>query len=879
MISGLQAKYAAGSPMATNLHTGNASDYGGVTWYNKLKAAPFNWSFTCEGGTGLPTSGTAGNNLEIPAYNFAMLALINPNTSTGTNWNCYGHDVMVYLMNQIVGGSFSPSEDDWRGNATYYVFTTDWLLGSGGLTSSGDLTLARQYVAWMLKFTLTNGYTNPLPTLTGPYNSSSMILPVEGMRFFGNNYAEARFFYLAALPLTFNDTTLDDPTLSNCAGGRYAVCSDGSANSMHAYFNYFAGAILYDQWAIMEDPNVGWQAYQAAYANLPTQPVCSWPSTSGSVPCFGEQRGGEAAEGSGYGYSAYAIRDGLNAIWTAGYADPLLYGPQMSLPTSSWWDMRDVVTNEFLTGFKAKNGNYQEPAGGIAPAYAYLHTGDAKHYYAEVSDYLAETGMMVFDTYTGRTDRTNALLWPVLNTAYGGPAGTAGGCNLDCGIDNNLSNDIAETVNPDLFIALAAVDPGTLTPVDPRPSMPTDLYNGSYNQHLMVRSGFTNTDSLLSFYCENSMIDHEHATCGMFEIYSNNEYITKGRVTFDDDYNFQMATATQNDQLSIMDVSTGTTPLSSGAWDYWSVGSGGLWQEGTQAGLISLYHSELPSYSAMIADTTNQYNLGANYAPTYVYDVATSASRSLIYLRGTNQVVTYDRAATSSATAKAVYLNTTGTPTVSGSTASWLTQSGTQKACYTELLGGTLSNVGLTPAPSNGGDWEVVSTLKVDAGTPTSTQFLGILEWGAASFTKSATTLVQSTAGQNFDGALVGPSLVMFMRAWPATFNGVTYPASGVTTQYVADLAPNTTYTITGAGAPASATTDTAGVLVFNAAGAGNITVSRSGGSAKATEVTTHLVTQYKVPIVISLAAATLLLIGQAAYHWAAPEHPEEKTQ
>jgi hypothetical protein len=69
---------------------------------------------------------------------------------------------------------------------------------------------------------------------------------------------------------------------------------------------------------------------------------------------------------------------------------------------------------------------------------------------------------------------------------------------------------------------------------------------------------------------------------------------------------------------------------------------------------------------------------------------------------------------------------------------------------------------------------------------------------------------------------------MMFMRNWPATFTSVTYPASGATTQYVSDLTPNTTYSISGAGAPATATTDTAGVLTFSAAGTGSITVSPS---------------------------------------------------
>jgi hypothetical protein len=100
-----------------------------------------------------------------------------------------------------------------------------------------------------------------------------------------------------------------------------------------------------------------------------------------------------------------------------------------------------------------------------------------------------------------------------------------------------------------------------------------------------------------------------------------------------------------------------------------------------------------------------------------------------------------------------------------------------------------------------------------------------VLQWGPSGLTPAAAALVQSTAGQNFDGSLIGSSLVMFMRSWPLAFTSVTYPASGATTHYISDLAPNTTYTISGDGAPASATTDTAGVLVFVAAGTGSITV------------------------------------------------------
>jgi galactitol-specific phosphotransferase system IIB component len=149
--------------------------------------------------------------------------------------------------------------------------------------------------------------------------------------------------------------------------------------------------------------------------------------------------------------------------------------------------------------------------------------------------------------------------------------------------------------------------------------------------------------------------------------------------------------------------------------------------------------------------------------------------------------------------------------------------------------------VGLTPAPSNGGDWEVVSTLQTNGGTPTSDQFLHTLSWGSSSFTCPSPSQVNSSAGQTFQGALLGANLVMFSQAFPVTFTGVTFPASGATTVYVSDLTPNTTYNITGNGTPATATSDTAGVLTFNATGTGSITIGSSGtASVSLTSITVN---------------------------------------
>lgn len=822
MLPGLRAKFAAGSPMATAIKNQ------AIGYYNADNAY-FGWgtSGAC-GGSHSPSSPLPGYE-ERNAYYYALMSLVDPSDSN-YNWSCYGHDVWVNIMSGFVAGTIWPNEDEWRQSAPQFSFTTDWLIGSGALSSASDLSLARSFVYAALQWTVNpshfgpaawlppNGYSND----TSLYNSPGEFGAISKLRTMGNNYALARNIYLSALPLTFNDDTTDDPPTANtCSASRYVVCPDWTAGSRHAFFNYFAGAILYDDYAHLEDPSVSLSALQAKFGNLSSAPTCrNWEGDgevgSGTVPCLGDGRGGESSEGSGYGYSVYSLRYGLNAMWTAGYADPTIWGPQVSLATSSWWDMHAVSDDLFLSGMEPKNGN----TSGTSAAYSFMDTGDTNTYYRYPAWFSAGASTLVFDSYTGRTDRTNTLEWPILNTAFGGPDGTAMGCSDHCGFIPSLSTDFGSGVSIDLFVALPAVDPVASAPADPRPSLPTDLYNGSYNQHQIVRNGWTgsNANSFFSYTCGNSLIDHEHGTCGRFEVYSGNEYITKGRTTFDD-YNFLMSSVSQSNELSIMN--TGTTCSTSSCFYYWSYASGGQWWHGVQGDMTTLLHSELPSYAADISDMTGQYN---TFGPAYV-DV-TAASRSLVYLRNSNQVLFYDRAVTGSSNAKAVYLNTTGKPTISNNVASWLTQSGTQKAYLTALLGGTLSDTGLASGNSEQAyDWEVASTLKADGGSVPAKQFLDVLEWGTSGLAKSSTTLVQSTSGQSFDGAKVGTSLVMFMRNWPAVFTSVTYPASGATTHYISDLTPNTRYSITGTGVPVSATTDTAGVLVFNAAGTGSITV------------------------------------------------------
>ena len=815
-LNALRAKAVSGNPMYQSLKqlaTAAAERDNSI------------WSWSCKGGSGQPNSNQAQNWKEQDAFLFAMMSTIAPGKSERDQWGCFGHDIFLSMARYVLKGELDLHQGNhWSDSALQITLTPDWLMGGGYLNSKADLDTTRSYLAKIAEEQITNIYNGTLAVI-GSYNQPAQFQQADensttGMRAMGNNYTQSRILYLAAAALTFNDTPADDPPLPNsCNATRYQICKDGTAGSLHAYWKYVTGGMLYKDWANLEDPDVVQQAYNVAFKNLPSQPMCNtlWHKP---IPCLGGGRGGESNEGTSYGSSLARLRWAMNAIQTAGYNDPLLYGPQMSIASSSYWDLRYVADLTLLTGLSGSQH--------VAGRWNFLTDGDTLYYYAYPSNYAAEAGMVAADTYVGRTDRLQPLKWLVMNTAFGMADGKAAGCSEYCGFEGELSNDYASSAAFDLFLGLPAQNPVTRNPpADPRPALPVDWYNAS-NQHIVARSGWAQNNTIFSYYCTNTQIDHEHQFCGGFSLYSKGEYITKGRNEFNDYKNEYTAARNQNVPALINTPSSDDCTYKKGC--YWAdmTQLGGQFWHGYQAGLNSLKHSELPAYVAAIADSTNSYNGG--WGGFGELNGITNASRSLVYLRASNQIVYYDRAVSgSNAWEKTNYIVTTSAPEFEGNTASWLTRSKKQKVYWTSLAPSgkaPMADVAYAGSSHAEDDWEIYGRIKVDAGSVPSTRFLSVLEWGNSSLQKTPTEVVRSTSGQHFEGARVGNSLVLFMHDWPAQLSTVTYPASGATMQYVSDLAPNTSYSISAAGAPTTANTDTAGVLTFKTAGNGDVTVA-----------------------------------------------------
>ncbi|MFN8487804.1 MAG: hypothetical protein U0350_09450 [Caldilineaceae bacterium] len=96
-------------------------------------------------------------------------------------------------------------------------------------------------------------------------------------------------------------------------------------------------------------------------------------------------------------------------------------------------------------------------------------------------------------------------------------------------------------------------------------------------------------------------------------------------------------------------------------------------------------------------------------------------------------------------------------------------------------------------------DTKFYNWLKVEApGGPASVRFLHVLQGLDAGANASPATLIESSSGVPFAGAVVNNTAVLFPVEWGAAFTGVTYSTpAGVTNHIVTGLTPNAGYNVT----------------------------------------------------------------------------------
>lgn len=227
--------------------------------------------------------------------------------------------------------------------------------------------------------------------------------------------------------------------------------------------------------------------------------------------------------------------------------------------------------------------------------------------------------------------------------------------------------------------------------------------------------------------------------------------------------------------------------------------------------------------------TSNFAYFQGNYAAAYrAYsgstDPASTLVRDVFFIRGSNYVIVYDRATTTQASfLKRLQWSFSVTPTVSGN--SWVAAVGSSK-----LFGQTYSDVPLTTVETAVNDnGSTIQQIQTTNSSPTATvDYVTALQVASSAVASmDSSTHVESNDGQ-LEGVEIGPSggpgyIVLFGKNGQVN-GGTSYQftaASGqTTTNYLSDMTPGATYTLTGAN-QGSATADSQGVLTFTTTGTG----------------------------------------------------------
>ena len=543
--------------------------------------------------------------------------------------------------------------------------------------------------------------------------------------------------------------------------------------------------------------------------------------------------GGISLEGTQYasnGLGPLALL--MAALHSAGQDDPQVWGDQVSIARQPFW-------KRALPGYLAM----YPPASRVVTGYEYLGPvyqppvyGDLENLVAVNDQYIKLFGpLAIYDQQVNGT--TGAVVQAVRyiqrKLSQGGEAK----------LTTRIANTRSETHMRDAIYYFLTFDPAAPAPSDPRPAFQERTFFAAHTPDgsqgmVEARSDATTNATYFHWRLAWNRIDHQAGDSLSFGLWKNGLWLTKvmaGYGPLQSCSDFRNSLSLQNGPPPAgLD---GNTQLE--------------WEHGTQWFYSPAGDPQITARSAadqflyFTGDATALYN---HYSRPE-FQTIQHASRSIVWLKP-DRVIVYDRARSAQAGQfKRFYLNVPEAPTIAGNvTHATAREGGTAKA---ELFVTTLLPLFATPQgvaitngnPAAGEDMK--ARLLVEApGHPADARFLHVVQGANAGVaTADASQLVQSTAGDGFDGAVSGSFCALFRRDVATTNQSLAYtlPAT-VATHYVTGLLPfagfNVTFT-TNAGnvtvnlQPGTQVfTDGGGVLVLNGSELPNVEVIASAAQA-----------------------------------------------
>ena len=771
---------------------------------------------------------TPGGGLtEQDAEIFALHSLIDPVPANRLLYAQHARNLMMHAMNEAAKGVLSnePFRDPLfptynRANlaSQAWPLTVDWIYSAVDannqpvLTAQDKATIRNVFLIWANECLNAHTTGGDHPSPIGAVNSLSLLPSGNAYRMAANNYflGHARLLTMMSLAMDPSDDPAIDPSTPLSTLG----------NSLRSYIANATGGWLYQEYAMFGEP----AAVRSAYGLSPGASV-------------GLASGGMPAEGMLYGHSIGYVLGQLLAIKTSGFADPTLSGPQAALANSApvWGRFSQAFASSLVpvSQIPTPPASFNDPIHQIDSTESYLGNvyemasyGDILRMYV-TPDFVEPFALAaLLDQQNGDTSRLSAERWFVVNALQGGPSQLL----------ERVSNPWAWGVE-DSLLTFLLLDPAAAPDYsypDPRPAYATAYFDALQGRLVEHYPDWSETGTMFDYRCSWNSINHQQNDANQFELFRNGEWLTKGLANYDNNWIGQ--STDYHNTLSLKNWCANGTPAGLEFWEVplWSIGS--QWSLDANAGDPTAATSVAAAYTYAYGDTTNLYNLPNQYSPGDSATDITHASRSLLWLKP-DYVVVYDRATSlHTGLPKRFNLTVVGTPGISGNMVTTTTPGG-QHLYVNSLLPATGTKTITSSSLSSSGISTIAdlepSTDRIvieDTAHPADVRFLHVLQGADAGTAAAPTSLIQSTSGTAFDGAVVANSVIMFRRDMTTPFTNVTFsmPTAG-TPFYVTGLTPNAGYALSQVGTVVTVTpggasvSDSAGVLVGPVAASGPV--------------------------------------------------------
>lgn len=756
------------------------------------------------------TQGYTGMLSEENAVILAFNSLIDPSPVNQMQYAQAARNLLMYAMNQAALGhsANSPFRDPAFAIYNRASFTghewpliVDWIYntkdgnGNAILTSSDKATIQRVFMMWAADCLTASTTGGDNPGTPGLENSLSLLPNNKPYRMASNNYYLAHARLLTMMSLVLDPA--DDPPVNP------AVAPSALGNTLRSYIQDATGAWLYQEFAMMGDPQTVAQAY-----GVPNNPTGAG---------FGLASGGLPPEGTLYGESFAYVLGQLLALQTSGFNNQTYSGPQIQMIGAPVWDryvtglMSSLIPTPFVPASESYIGSVYETA-------AY---GDMLRLWVTPDQMSPFALLGLLDGELGVTTHVNASRWFAVNVMPNGSAGLL----------SRMTNPWTWGVTQDLLYYML-LDPAAPAAADPRPSFPALFYDPPAGR-IVAHTDWSPAGTMFDYRASWISINHQDGASGQFGLFRKGEWLTKEMSNYDNGGGGNGGTTEFHNTLALQNWCFACASINWQGVDLPAWTNGSQWMEGENAGDPATSMSAGPGYVYATSDLTNLYNRPNIWTPQNSVTNITQATRSIVWLNS-DYIIVYDRATSlNSGLFKKFNMSLVANPNIAGKTVTDTLPSGQQLFVQT-LLPQNASITSFNGAATLNPIADLEPTRYIlqvqDPTDPTDTRFLHVVQGADPGAPMAPAVYLQSTGGIAFDGAAFGSTAVFFPVnvVNSNNFTGTTLAAvPGVHTMLVTGLSPNTGYSVSVLSGPGGATvtvnpggtagtTDAAGVLTVS---------------------------------------------------------------